>query len=57
MKIVHNNSEKNDPGKKRVPMYKDEAYMTKFKAEFIAAHNKKIRKMIDNGTYDKWIGR
>ena len=54
MKVILNTKK---PNVKRIPMYKDPVYTARVKHEFIVRHNTKIQKMIDNGTYDKWIGR
>jgi hypothetical protein len=46
MKVIKNENPANEKSSKRIPMYKDQAFMNKLRLEFIAAHNDRIRKKI-----------
>lgn len=44
MKILLNTSAAEEQKEKKVPMYKDPVMIAKFKQEFIARHNERIRR-------------
>jgi hypothetical protein len=54
MKIVKDQSDQKKPKSTKAPIFTEE-FRRKLRLEFIANHNAKIQKMIDDGTYDKWL--
>lgn len=56
MKIVRGTNNNVTPSLKLKDLFDDEC-RRKLGLQFIAAHNKKIQKMKDKGTYDQWINK